>query len=305
MLKILGLVICVMLSASAVGCADNNTAVEESSISQEEMQINKDVDEAYNYVVKKYDSNDNEDGILYEIEKAKDGVVIKAGLVSESTFKEAVTYSSVDYAIEQMEDVLKDFNELPGFIEVQARKEGINTENVNFYIEVYLFNNKNEFTDLIYSISSKDGVILNSIKHEVEYFKNNETSDSKSNKDTNKSQDNTSTNKKSSKSNNNTNSDDTRTSEEKHWDEHNSDSSKPPTTVVYHKCGQCGEDKLQNEMFKNSGQWYCNSCGLFYCSECGRRVYPKWLNAPSSKDYMHYQNDDNGAIVCGYCYIQN
>lgn len=302
MLKILGLIICVMLSVSAVGCTDNNnTTVEESSTTQEVSQKDKDINEAYGYVVKKYDNDEDKDDMVYKIEKTSDGVVIKMGLVSESDFKEAVMMSSIDYSVEQLEESLEQFNELPGYIEVEARKEGINTENVNFYIEVYLYNNKKELTDLLYSISSKDGVILNSIKHQVEYYKNNQTSsDNKSKESNNKSQQNNTSNK-----NNNTNSDDTRTSEEKHWDKHNSDQSKPPTTVVLHKCAQCGTEHIQSDMFKNNGKWYCNDCGLMYCSECGRRVYPKWLKAPSSMDYMHYQNDGNGDIVCGYCYRQD
>ena len=303
MLKIIGLVICVMLSVSAVGCTNNNTTVEESSVTQEMSQKDKDVNEAYEYVVKKYDDGEDKDDMIYKIEKTSDGVVIKMGLVSESDFKEAVMYSSIDYSIEQLEETLEQFNELPGFVEVEARKEGINTENVNFYMEVYLYNNKKELTDLLYSISSKDGLIINSIKHQVEYYKNNQTNDVK-NDSTQKDTSNKKPNKKSS-TNKNTNSDDTRTSEEKHWDKHNSDTSKPPTTVVLHKCAQCGTEHIQSDMFKNNGKWYCNDCGLFYCSECGRRVYPKWLQAPSSMDYMHYQNGGNGDIVCGYCYNQD
>lgn len=302
MLKIIGLVICVMLSVSAVGCTDNNnTTVEESSTTQEVSQKDKDINEAYEYVVKKYDNDEDKDDMVYKIEKTSDGVVIKMGLVSESDFKEAVMMSSIDYSVEQLEESLEPFNELPGYVEVEARKEGINTENVNFYMEVYLYNNKKELTDLLYSISSKDGVILNSIKHQVEYYKDNQTSsDNKSKENNSKSQQNNASNK-----NNNTNSDDTRTSEEKHWDKHNSDQSKAPTTVVLHKCAQCGTEHIQSDMFKNNGKWYCNDCGLMYCSECGRRVYPKWLKAPSSMDYMHYQNDGNGDIVCGYCYRQD
>ena len=298
MFKILGLIICVMLSVSAVGCTDNNnTTVEESSTTQEVSQKDKDINEAYEYVVKRYDND--EDDMVYKIEKTSDGVVIKMGLVSESDFKEAVMMSSTDYAVEQLEESLEPFNELPGYIEVEARKEGINTENVNFYIEVHLYNDKKELTDLLYSISSKDGVILNSIKHQVEYYKDNQTSSD------NKSKENSSKSQQNNTSNNNTNSDDTRTSEEKHWDKHNSDSSKAPTTVVLHKCNQCGTEHIQSDMFKNNGKWYCNDCGLMYCSECGRRVYPKWLKAPSTMDYMHYQNDGNGDIVCGYCYRQD
>lgn len=302
MLKIIGLVICVMLSVSAVGCTDNNnTTVEESSTTQEVSQKDKDINEAYEYVVKKYDNDEDKDDMVYKIEKTSDGVVIKMGLVSESDFKEAVMMSSIDYSVEQLEESLEPFNELPGYVEVEARKEGINTENVNFYMEVYLYNNKKELTDLLYSISSKDGVILNSIKHQVEYYKDNQTSsDNKSKENNSKSQQNNASNK-----NNNTNSDDTRTSEEKDWDRHNSDQSKPPTTVVLHRCAQCGTEHIQSDMFKNNGKWYCNDCGLMYCSECGRRVYPKWLKAPSSMDYMHYQNDGNGDIVCGYCYRQD
>lgn len=302
MLKIIGLVICVMLSVSAVGCTDNNnTTVEESSTTQEVSQKDKDINETYEYVVKKYDNDEDKDDMVYKIEKTSDGVVIKMGLVSESDFKEAVMMSSIDYSVEQLEESLEPFNELPGYVEVEARKEGINTENVNFYMEVYLYNNKKELTDLLYSISSKDGVILNSIKHQVEYYKDNQTSsDNKSKENNSKSQQNNASNK-----NNNTNSDDTRTSEEKDWDRHNSDQSKPPTTVVLHRCAQCGTEHIQSDMFKNNGKWYCNDCGLMYCSECGRRVYPKWLKAPSSMDYMHYQNDGNGDIVCGYCYRQD
>ena len=303
MLKIIVGLICVMLSVGTVGCTNNNTTVEESSVTQEMSQKDKDVNEAYEYVVKKYDNGEDKDDMIYKIEKTSDGVVIKMGLVSESDFKEAVMYSSIDYSIEQLEETLEQFNELPGFVEVEARKEGINTENVNFYMEVYLYNNKKELTDLLYSISSKDGVILNSIKHQVEYYKNNQTNDV-NNDSTQKDTSNEKPNKKSS-TNKNTNSDDTRTSEEKHWDKHNSDTSKPPTTVVLHKCAQCGTEHIQSDMFKNNGKWYCNDCGLFYCSECGRRVYPKWLQAPSSMDYMHYQNDDTGSIVCGYCYKQD
>lgn len=304
MLKIIGLIICVMLSVSAVGCTDNNnTTVEESSATQEVSQKDKDVNEAYEYVVKKYD--DDEDDMIYKIEKTSDGVIIKMGLVSESDFKEAVMASTIDYSVEQLEESLEQFNELPGFIEVEARKEGINTENVNFYMEVYLYNNEKDLTDLLYSISSKDGVILNSIKHQVEYYKNNKTSsDTKSKENNSKSQQNKKSNKKSSADNNNTNSDDTRTSEEKHWDKHNNGSDNP-TTVVLHKCEQCGTEHIQSDMFKNNGKWYCNDCGLMYCSECGRRVYPKWLKAPTAMDYMHYQNDGNGDIVCGYCYRQD
>lgn len=303
MLKILGLIICVILSVSAVGCTDNNnTTVEESSTTQEVSQKDKDINEAYEYVVKKYDNDEDKDDMVYKIEKTSDGVIIKMGLVSESDFKEAVMLSSTDYAVEQLEESLEQFNELPGFIEVEARKEGINTENVNFYIEVYLYNNEKELTDLLYSISSKDGVILNSIKHQVEYYKDNQT-DNVKNDSTQKDTSNKKSNKKSSEDN--TNSDDTRTSEEKHWDKHNSDSSKAPTTVVLHKCNQCGTDHIQSDMFKNNGKWYCNDCGLMYCSECGRRVYPKWLKAPSPMDYMHYQNGGNGDIVCGYCYNQD
>lgn len=303
MLKIIVGLICVMLSVGTVGCTNNNTTVEESSVTQEMSQEDKDVNEAYEYVVKKYDDGEDKDDMIYKIEKTSDGVVIKMGLVSESDFKEAVMYSSIDYSIEQLEETLEQFNELPGFVEVEARKEGINTENVNFYMEVYLYNNKKELTDLLYSISSKDGLIINSIKHQVEYYKNNQTNDVK-NDSTQKDTSNKKPNKKSS-TNKNTNSDDTRTSEEKHWDKHNSDTSKPPTTVVLHKCAQCGTEHIQSDMFKNNGKWYCNDCGLFYCSECGRRVYPKWLQAPSSMDYMHYQNDDTGSIVCGYCYKQD
>ena len=303
MLKIIVGLICVMLSVGTVGCTNNNTTVEESSVTQEMSQKDKDVNEAYEYVVKKYDDGEDKDDMIYKIEKTSDGVVIKMGLVSESDFKEAVMYSSIDYSIEQLEETLEQFNELPGFVEVEARKEGINTENVNFYMEVYLYNNKKELTDLLYSISSKDGLIINSIKHQVEYYKNNQTNDVK-NDSTQKDTSNKKPNKKSS-TNKNTNSDDTRTSEEKHWDKHNSDTSKPPTTVVLHKCAQCGTEHIQSDMFKNNGKWYCNDCGLFYCSECGRRVYPKWLQAPSSMDYMHYQNDDTGSIVCGYCYKQD
>ena len=303
MLKIIVGLICVMLSVGTVGCTNNNTTVEESSVTQEMSQEDKDVNEAYEYVVKKYDDGEDKDDMIYEIEKTSDGVVIKMGLVSESDFKEAVMYSSIDYSIEQLEETLEQFNELPGFVEVEARKEGINTENVNFYMEVYLYNNKKELTDLLYSISSKDGLIINSIKHQVEYYKNNQTNDVK-NDSTQKDTSNKKPNKKSS-TNKNTNSDDTRTSEEKHWDKHNSDTSKPPTTVVLHKCAQCGTEHIQSDMFKNNGKWYCNDCGLFYCSECGRRVYPKWLQAPSSMDYMHYQNGGNGDIVCGYCYNQD
>lgn len=305
MLRIVGIIIAVMISASTVGCTNNNTTtVEESSISQEEMKINKDIDKAYKYVVDKYDNDEDKDDMLYKIEKTEDGVLIKFALVSESEFKDAVMYSSTDYAVEQLKGTLEQFNDLPKFIEVEARKQGVDVKNVNFYMEIYLSNDNDEFTDLLYSISSKDGVIINNIKHEVEYFKNNKKSDDSKSEGNSKSQQTSKTNKKSS-ANNNTNSDDTRTSEEKDWDRHNSDPSKPPTTVVLHKCNQCGTEHIQSDMFKNNGKWYCNDCGLFYCTECGRRVYPKWLKAPSSKDYMHYQNDDNGAIVCGYCYIQD
>ena len=152
MLKIIVGLICVMLSVGTVGCTNNNTTVEESSVTQEMSQEDKDVNEAYEYVVKKYDDGEDKDDMIYEIEKTSDGVVIKMGLVSESDFKEAVMYSSIDYSIEQLEETLEQFNELPGFVEVEARKEGINTENVNFYMEVYLYNNKKELTDLLYSI---------------------------------------------------------------------------------------------------------------------------------------------------------
>lgn len=306
MLKIIGLVICIMLSVSAAGCSNDTTVVEESRQKQEEVQLDKNIDDAYKYVVKKYDNDEDKDDMLYKIEKTKDGVLIKFALVSESDFKEAVMCSSTEYAVEQLEEAVEPFNELPGYIEVEARKEGINTENVNFYMEIYLANDKNDdFTDLLYSISSKDGVIINSIKHQVEYYKNNKTSsDNKSKNNSSKSEQNKPSNKKSS-ADKNTNSDDTRTSEEKHWDKHNSDTSKPPTTVVLHKCAQCGTEHIQSDMFKNNGKWYCNDCGLMYCSECGRRVYPKWLQAPSSMDYMHYQNGNGGDIVCGYCYNQD
>lgn len=307
MLKIIGLVICVMLSASAVGCT-NNTTVEESSISQEEMEINKDIDKAYDYVVEKYDNDEDKDDMLYKIEKSKDGVVLKGAFISESEFKELTTYSSTDYAVEQLEKILEPFNDLPSYIEIEARKNGVDVANVNFYMEIYLSNDNDEFTDLLYSISSKDGLIINNIKHEVEYFKNNKNSDDEADNSKSKSDKTNSDNKakdnRKSKTDK-TNSDGTRTSEEKDWDRHNSDQSKAPTTVVLHKCNQCGTEHIQSDMFKNNGKWYCNDCGLMYCSECGRRVYPKWLQAPSSMDYMHYQNDDNGDIVCGYCYIQD
>lgn len=306
MLRIVGIIIAVMMSASAVGCTNNDTTVvEESRQNQEEVELNKDIDDAYKYVVDRYDSDEDKDDMLYKIEKTEDGVLIKGAFVSESEFKELVTNCSTDYAVEQLEEILEPFNDLPKYIEVEARKQGVDVKNVNFYMEIYLSNDNDEFTDLLYSISSKDGVIINSIKHEVEYFKNNKNSDDKS-KDNSKSDKSNSADKhKNSRKSDNTNSDDTRTSEEKHWDKHNSDTSKPPTTVVLHKCNQCGTEHIQSDMFKNNGKWYCNDCGLFYCTECGRRVYPKWLQAPSSMDYMHYQNDDNGAIVCGYCYIQD
>lgn len=306
MLRIVGIIIAVMLSASAVGCTNNDTTVvEESRQNQEELELNKDIDDAYKYVVDRYDSDEDKDDMLYKIEKTEDGVLIKGAFVSESEFKELVTNCSTDYAVEQLEEILEPFNDLPKYIEVEARKQGVDVKNVNFYMEIYLSNDNDEFTDLLYSISSKDGVIINSIKHEIEYFKNNKNSDDKS-KDNSKSDKSNSADKhKNSRKSDNTNSDDTRTSEEKHWDKHNSDTSKPPTTVVLHKCNQCGTEHIQSDMFKNNGKWYCNDCGLFYCTECGRRVYPKWLQAPSSMDYMHYQNDGNGAIVCGYCYIQD
>lgn len=310
MLKIIGLIVCVMLSVSAVGCTDNDsTVVEESRQNQEEVQLNKDIDDAYKFVVKKYDNDKDKDDMLYKFEKTSDGVIIKFALVSESEFKELATQCSTDYVVEQLEGTLEQFNDMPGFIEVEARKQGVNVDNVNFYMEIYLSNDDNDdFTDLLYSISSKDGVIINSLKHEVEYFKNNKNSDDKS-KDNSKSKlDKTNSadkHKKDSSKTDNTNSDDTRTSEEKHWDKHNSDTTKPPTTVVLHKCAQCGTEHIQSDMFKNNGRWYCNDCGLFYCTECGRRVYPKWLKAPSTMEYMHYQNDANGAIVCGYCYKQD
>lgn len=307
MLKIIGLIVCVMLSASAaVGCTDN-TAVVESSVTQEEKIENRDVDKAYDFVIEKY-NKDDEDDLISEYEKVKDGVVLKGGVVDESTLKDAMKYSSIDYAVEQLEEAVEPFNELPGYIEVEARKEGINTENVNFYIELYLYNDKNELTDLLYSVSSKDGVIINNIKHQVEYYKNNKTSsDTKSKNNSKSKSDKTNSNNKSKDSSktDKTNSDGTRTSEEKDWDRHNSDQSKAPTTVVLHKCNQCGTEHIQSDMFKNNGKWYCNDCGLMYCSECGRRVYPKWLQAPSSMDYMHYQNGNGGDIVCGYCYNQD
>ena len=306
MLRIVGIIIAVMLSASAVGCTNNDTTVvEESRQNQEEVELNKDIDDAYKYVVDRYDSDEDKDDMLYKIEKTEDGVLIKGAFVSESEFKELVTNCSTDYAVEQLEEILEPFNDLPKYIEVEARKQGVDVKNVNFYMEIYLSNDNDEFTDLLYSISSKDGVIINSIKHEVEYFKNNKNSDDKS-KDNSKSDKSNSADKhKNSRKSDNTNSDDTRTSEEKDWDRHNSDTSKAPTTVVLHKCSQCGTEHIQSDMFKNNGKWYCNDCGLMYCSECGRRVYPKWLKAPSSMDYMHYQNDGNGDIVCGYCYRQN
>ena len=309
MLKIIGLIVCVMLSASAVGCTDNTAVVEESRQNQEEVQLDKDIDDAYKYVVKKYDNDEDKDDMLYKIEKTDDGVLIKFALTTESDFKELATYCSTDYAVEQLEDTLEQFNDLPKFIEVEARKQGVNVDKVNFYMEIYLSNDSNDdFTDLLYSISSKDGVIINSIKHQVEYYKNNKTSSDNKSKNNNKSSNNQTSDNKSrnnNKSTDRTNSDDTRTSEEKEWDKHNSDQSKPPTTVVLHKCAQCGTEHIQSDMFKNNGKWYCNDCGLMYCSECGRRVYPKWLKAPSSMDYMHYQNDGNGDIVCGYCYRQD
>lgn len=304
MLKIIGLIVCVMLSM--VGCSNNDaTVVEESHQNQEEVQLNKDIDKAYKYVIDKYNNNEDKDDMLYKIEKTEDGVLIKFALVTESEFKDVVKYYSTDEAAKQLEEIVEQFNELPKFIEVEARKKGVNVDKVNFYMEIYVSNDKNDdFTDLLYSISSKDGVILNSIKHEIEYYKNHQTSENNNKTDNSKSQQSNTTNKKSS-ANNNTNSDDTRTSEEKHWDKHNSDQSKPPTTVVLHKCAQCGTEHIQSDMFKNNGKWYCNDCGLMYCSECGRRVYPKWLKAPSTMDYMHYQNDGNGDIVCGYCYRQD
>ena len=304
MLKIIGLIVCVMLSM--VGCSNNDaTVVEESHQNQEEVQLNKDIDKAYKYVIDKYNNDEDKDDMLYKIEKTEDGVLIKFALVTESDFKEVVKHYSTDEAAKQLEEIVEQFNDLPKFIEVEARKKGVNVDKVNFYMEIYLANDKNDdFTDLLYSVSSKDGVILNSIKHEIEYYKNHQTSENNNKTDNSKSQQSNTTNKKSS-ANNNTNSDDTRTSEEKHWDKHNSDSSKPPTTVVLHKCAQCGTEHIQSDMFKNNGKWYCNDCGLMYCSECGRRVYPKWLKAPSSMDYMHYQNDGNGDIVCGYCYRQD
>lgn len=304
MLKIMAVIVCVMLSLGTVGCTDNNTTVEESSTTQEEKIQNKDIDKAYDFIIDYY-SKDDDDDLICEYEKVEDGVVIKGGVFDESTLKDGVKYCSTDDLIEQLNEAIEPFNELPGYIEVEARKEGINTENVNFYMEIYLYNDKNELTDLLYSVSSKDGVIINNIKHEVEYYKNNKTSsDTKPKNNSSKSEQNKPSNKKSS-ADKNTNSDDTRTSEEKHWDKHNSDASKAPTTVVLHKCAQCGTEHIQSDMFKNNGKWYCNDCGLFYCSECGRRVYPKWLKAPSSMDYMHYQNDDTGSIVCGYCYKQD
>lgn len=306
MLKIIGLVIAVMVSASAVGCTNNDTTVvEESRQNQEEVQLNKDIDDAYKYVVDRYDSDEDKDDMLYKIEKTEDGVLIKGAFISESEFKELVTNCSTDYAVEQLEEILEPFNDLPKYIEVEARKQGVDVKNVNFYMEIYLSNDNDEFTELLYSISSKDGVIINSIKHEVEYFKNNKNSDDKSKDNSKSDKSSADKHKKDSSKTDKTNSDDTRTSEEKHWDKHNSDSSKAPTTVVLHKCNQCGTEHIQSDMFKNNGKWYCNDCGLMYCSECGRRVYPKWLKAPSSMDYMHYQNDGNGDIVCGYCYRQD
>lgn len=306
MLKIMILVMSLIIGGTTVGCSNNQATVETSSSTKQEEAINKEIDAVYNYI--KTEKGDlSNDETVYEIKKVSDGVLMNIGM--PETLFESIKYVPEDKAVSIFEDTVKEFDKILKYIEVDLRKNGIDSENVNIYMDIYTFNDKRELTNLLYSVSTKDGMILNDVKRLVQYYQLHgsfDRSSSSKNEDRKENKTDTTTKKSNkNKSNTKTNSDDTRTSEEKHWDEHNNNSSKPPTTVVYHRCPQCGEEKLQNEMFKNNGNWYCNSCGLMYCDVCGRRVYPKWLKAPSSQDYMHYQTYGDGDIVCGYCYNQD
>lgn len=304
MLKIMILIMSIIIGGTTVGCSNNQATVEPSSSAKQEETINKDIDAVYNYI--KTEKGDlSNDETVYELKKVSDGVLMNIGM--PETLFESIKYVPEDEAVSIFEDTVKEFDTILKYIEVDLRKNGIDVNNVNIYMDIYTFNDERELTNLLYSVSTKDGVILNDVKRLVQYYQLHGSFNNSESKD-NKNKTSNTTNNKTTKSKNTdtkTNSDDTRTSEEKHWDEHNSDTSKPPTTVVYHRCPQCGEEKLQNEMFKNGGDWYCNSCGLMYCDVCGRRVYPKWLSAPTPQDYMHYQNYGDGDIVCGYCYNQD
>ena len=170
MIKIIAIIMALLIGFTTVGCSNTDTTVDNSSQGKQETSYDKNINEAYDLIKESMEEEQN-DEMVYEFEKASDGIVIKLGLVDVETFKKIAREMSKEEVHELFDPSIDDLQGKLNAISVGLRRRGVeNADNINVYMDICLSDENKKLVDLIYSISTKDGIILDDLDRSLDEY---------------------------------------------------------------------------------------------------------------------------------------